>query len=86
MSTVVTVPTVLVVSTPDDGAMTVVTEQTVVTVTASGPQGPPGPSGPPGEAQVDWFSGEGPPPSVIQGAGPGDMYIDTLNGQLYQLH
>lgn len=33
---------------------------------------------------VDWFTGQG-PPSVVIGAGPGDMYIDTLTGLLYQL-
>lgn len=35
--------------------------------------------------QVDWFTGEGPPPPVIPGAGPGDMYIDTSTGWLYRL-
>jgi len=34
---------------------------------------------------VDWFVGEGPPGTDIVGAGRGDMYIDTLTGQLYQL-
>lgn len=36
---------------------------------------------------VDWFNGEGDPydnPPII-GAGPGDMYRDKLNGDLYQL-
>jgi hypothetical protein len=35
---------------------------------------------------VDWFTGEGPPPMTIVGAARGDMYIDTLTGQLYQLN
>lgn len=34
---------------------------------------------------VDWFTGQGPPPAVIVGAGPGDMYVDTLTGMIYQL-
>lgn len=34
---------------------------------------------------VDWFSGEGSPPPVVPGAGPGDMWIDTATGALYQL-
>lgn len=38
-----------------------------------------------GGEQVDWFTGQGPPPAVIPGAGPGDMYIDTLTGWLYRL-
>lgn len=34
----------------------------------------------------EWYAGDGPPPSVIQGAGVGDMYIDRLTGDLYQLN
>lgn len=50
-----------------------------------GPQGQQGEQGPEGDNVVGWFAGEGPPPPVIEGAGPGDMYIDTLDGRLYQL-
>lgn len=50
-----------------------------------GPQGERGEQGPEGDTVVDWFTGEGPPPAVIEGAGAGDMYVDTLTGQLYQL-
>jgi len=32
-----------------------------------------------------WFSGEGPPPAVIPGAALGDMWINTLTGDLYRL-
>lgn len=34
---------------------------------------------------VDWFTGIGPPPDALIGAGPGDMYIDIESGILYQL-
>lgn len=34
---------------------------------------------------VDWFTGTGPPPDALIGAGPGDMYVDILTGTLYQL-
>lgn len=34
---------------------------------------------------VDWFTGVGPPPDALIGAGPGDMYVDTLSGTIYQL-
>lgn len=38
-----------------------------------------------GGTNVDWFNGEGPPPGVIQGATVGDLYLDTLTGNLYRL-
>lgn len=41
--------------------------------------------GTPEHPYVDWFSGEGAPPTSIVGAGRGDMYVDTLTGELYQL-
>lgn len=47
-------------------------------------QRPPGSGGPGGEPQ-EWFSGDGPPPSAIPGASVGDIYIDRLTGNLYQL-
>ena len=34
---------------------------------------------------VDWFTGTGPPPPALIGAGPGDMYINVATGDLYQL-
>lgn len=35
----------------------------------------------------DFFQGEGPPPpaEALPGAGPGDTYLDTLTGDLYEL-
>lgn len=46
-----------------------------------GPQGPQGPTGSPGQPR---WAGEGPPGTII-GAQPGDAYLDTLTGNLYQL-
>lgn len=34
---------------------------------------------------AEWFSGDGPPPAVIPGAALGDIYVDRLTGDLYQL-
>lgn len=43
--------------------------------------GPPGPQGNPGQPR---WAGEG-PPTVVVGASPGDVYLDTLTGDLYLL-
>lgn len=43
-----------------------------------------GGGGTPQDPVVDWFSGEG-PPAFVAGSGPGDMYVDTLTGTVYQL-
>lgn len=48
MTTVVTVPTIVTVTSSGDAPVTTVRDNTIVTVTAPGPQGPPGPAGPPG--------------------------------------
>jgi hypothetical protein len=32
-----------------------------------------------------WFVGEGPPPDSIPGALPGDLYLDSISGNIYQL-
>lgn len=32
-----------------------------------------------------WFDGEGPPVEPVAGAHPGDYYLDTLTGNVYQL-
>lgn len=45
----------------------------------TGPSAPPVPAG-----DVDFFQGEGPPTNV-PGAGPGDTYLDTTTGDLYEL-
>lgn len=47
-------------------------------------QRPAGGGGPGGDPQ-EWFSGDGPPPLAIPGAIVGDIYIDRLTGDLYQL-
>lgn len=36
------------------------------------------------DAVTEWFSGSG-PPGTIPGSKPGDFYLDTSNGDLYQL-
>lgn len=33
----------------------------------------------------DWLVGDGPPPPVIPGASPGDMYLDRIGKGLYRL-
>ena len=55
-----------------------------------GQDGPPGPQGPPGDpgtafmGSVMW-TGDGEPPEWIQGAKPGDRYLDTVTGTIYTL-
>lgn len=41
--------------------------------------------GTPTDPFVDWFQGDGPPPTVIPGAARGDMYFDKTDRRLYQL-
>lgn len=48
MTTVVTTPTIVTVTSPGDAPVTTVRDSTIVTVAAPGPQGVPGPAGPPG--------------------------------------
>lgn len=50
-----------------------------------GPPGPPGPKGEPGEVRPRWYHGEGPPPAVIPGAHPDDLYLDLTTGDVYTL-
>lgn len=62
----------------------------------AGPQGPPGPrgedgapgpQGPAGDASalpVMW-TGQGTPPEFINGAKPGDVWVDTITGTTYEL-
>lgn len=64
---------------------------------ATGPQGPAGPQGPQGiqgPAGIDgaigprgtgWFTGSGAPPATIPGAVEGDLYLDLVTGNVYQL-
>lgn len=52
-----------------------------------GPEGPPGEDGKPGPASsgpVMW-PGQGTPPDYIEGAKPGDTWLDTLTGDIYTL-
>ena len=52
----------------------------VILVPTGGPQGPPGPA----FDGTAWWTGEGPPGTVI-GSKAGDYYIDTLTGIVYKL-
>lgn len=49
-----------------------------------GPQGVAGPAGPQGVRGSKWFAGAG-TPGTLEGALPGDMYVDTTTGTMYQL-
>lgn len=57
----------------------------------AGPPGPPGPQGVPGQTgpagatgqAEQWHSGVGPPPPGL--GSPGDWYLDTSTGQVYEL-
>ena len=49
-----------------------------------GPQGPEGPVGPANEFPATWY-GAGEPPDFIPGAKPGDAWIDTTTGIIYEL-
>lgn len=49
-----------------------------------GPVGGPGPTGPEGPSGQPRWSGAG-PPGVVIGAEPGDVYVDWLTGDTYQL-
>lgn len=65
----------------------------VMLVPTAGPMGPAGPKGDPGEDGKPGpisggpvhFSGQGAPPDVIEGAKPGDTWLDTLTGAIYTL-
>ncbi|WP_066583943.1 hypothetical protein [Corynebacterium provencense] len=62
----------------------------VMLVPTAGPMGPIGPAGPPGEpgpvsgGPVQWH-GQGAPPEYIEGAKPGDTWLDVLTGTIYEL-
>lgn len=51
---------------------------------AAGPAGPTGAAGPAGTRGSYWFVGAGPP--TVSGVGelPGDLYLDTNTGDVYQ--
>lgn len=52
---------------------------------SQGLQGPAGANGLDGERGTGWFVGSGPPPAVVEGARDGDLYLDTVSGDVYQL-
>lgn len=60
-------------------------------VTGGSIQGPPGPAGQPGapgEAGPRgsrWFTGTGAPPALIPGAIEGDLYLDLISGEVFEL-
>jgi hypothetical protein len=41
--------------------------------------------GEPGSPGAKWFDGEGPPQEPIPNSNPGDYYLDTLTGDVYEL-
>lgn len=49
-----------------------------------GPQGPRGPAGPASSGPA-LFTGQGAPPDYVEGARPGDGWLDTLTGDTYRL-
>ena len=52
---------------------------------AVGPTGPTGQTGPTGVRGAQWFVGSGAPPATITNSLPGDMYLDTVTGDVYQV-
>lgn len=46
---------------------------------------PGGSQGIPGARGAKWFTGAGAPPDPIPGSQPGDMYLDTTTGDVYQV-
>jgi hypothetical protein len=51
---------------------------------SQGPQGPTGATGPAGTRGSVWLTGTGPPSGAAPGILPGDMYLDTTSGDIYQ--
>lgn len=58
--------------------------QPVIVEGSVGPRGPQGPSGSMTFEGTAWWTGEGPPGTIV-GSKPGDEYIDTLTGTVYKL-
>jgi hypothetical protein len=54
-------------------------------VTISVPTGGVGPQGPAGTPGSKWWNGAGAPPDPIPGAVAGDYYLNTTNGDVYQV-
>lgn len=65
----------------------------ITLVPTAGPMGPAGPKGDTGEPGEPGptsggpahFSGQGAPPEVLEGAKPGDTWLDTTTGIIYTL-
>lgn len=74
------------IATPSVNVGDITATETVGVVIAQGPPGNPGPQGPPGPVYegLAWWFGEGPPTTVV-GSKPGDRYMDTTTGTIYQL-
>lgn len=76
-----------IVVTDDDPAVDVVVDDEVTPIVVEGSVGPRGPQGPSGSMTFEgtaWWTGEGPPGTIV-GSKPGDEYIDTLTGTVYKL-
>ena len=82
-------PTIEIGATPGDRGAQGITGATGP-IGATGDTGPQGETGPQGDTGATglrgkhWFSGEG-PPDEIEGSLPGDFYLNTLTGQIYEL-
>lgn len=62
----------------------------IILIPTAGPMGPPGEKGDPGptgaaSALPAVWTGQGAPPDVIEGAKPGDTWIDLTTGTTYTL-
>lgn len=63
----------------------------VILMPTAGPVGPqgekgdPGPPGPASDGPAMW-TGQGTPPDYIPGAKPGDTWLDTTTGDIYELN
>jgi hypothetical protein len=54
----------------------------------AGPPGPPGPAGPAGatgKAGSYWFTGLNDPPDPVPGYNPGDLWLNTVSGDIFRL-
>jgi len=51
----------------------------------AGPTGATGATGAPGARGEFWWTGSGPPPDPLPGAKAGDLYLDTVTGDVYQI-
>lgn len=76
-----------IVVTDEDPVVDIVVDDVPQPVVVEGSVGPRGPQGPSGSMTFEgtaWWTGEGPPGTIV-GSKPGDEYIDTLTGTVYKL-